>query len=114
MSWGIRAYDRAEMRELRFKWSGKFINSAVTVIWVDFFWNNALIDRVELARVNGGHGLIPVPDLKLQVSDFELAVAHLVHELSGGSHHERPGRHLDRIGATAVRDEPRHGAGSGL
>lgn len=112
MSWGMEVHDRPERKELHFEWAENFVDPAVTPIWVDFFWNNALIDRVELLLIDGGHGTIPCPTAGLEVSDFEVAVAYLVHDLEDGHNHDHPGRHLDAIGAKRVRDRNREGAGS--
>ena len=112
MSWGMEVYDRDDRKDLHFEWAKQFVNPTVRPIWVDFFWNNALIDRVELGRIDGGHGTIPLPDVSLRVTEFETAVAHLVHDLEGGPDHDNPGRYLDMIGATRMRDHERQGAGS--
>lgn len=112
MSWGMEVYQREDRRELRFEWAEAFVDQGVRPIWVDFFWNNALIDRVELARIDGGHGIIPIPGVRNEVTDFETAVAFLVHDIEDGPNHDNPGRYLDMIGAKRVRDENRWGAGS--
>ena len=112
MSWGMDVHDREDRRDLHFDWAQDYVNPTVWPFWVDFFWNNALIDRVELCSIDGGHGTIPIPDHRLEVSDFEVAVAYLVHDLENGSNDDNPGRHLDTIGATRVRDRDRWGAGS--
>jgi hypothetical protein len=112
MSWGMEAHERKNCEELRFDWAQDYVNSTVHPFWVDFFWNNALIDRVELCSVDGSHGTIPIPDALREVSDFVVAVAYLVHGLEKGASHEDPGRHLDLIGAKRVRDRDRRGAGS--
>lgn len=112
MSWGMEVHDREERKELHFDWAQNYVNSTVRPFWVDFFWNNALIERVELCSVDGGHGTIPFPDYRLEVSDFEVAVAYLVHNLEDGLDGDHPGRHLDTIGAKRVRDSERWGAGS--
>ncbi|MBW9207974.1 hypothetical protein KV097_18705 [Mumia sp. zg.B17] len=108
MSWGLEAHDR----DLHFDWAADFVDSAVRSIWVDFFWHNALIDRVELCRIDGGHGLIPIPDSRMNVSDFETAVAYLVHDLEDRGNGSHPGQYLTTIGATRQRDRDRLGAGS--
>lgn len=112
MSWGMDVHDREGRRELQFDWAQSFINSTVRPFWVDFFWNNALIDRVELCRVDGGHGTIPIPTYNLEVTDFEVAVAYLVHDLENGRNEDHSGRYLEQIGAKRVRDQDRWGAGS--
>lgn len=109
MSWGMDIHD--DRRKLRFEWAEAFIDSEVRPFWVDFFWNNALIDRVELCRVDSGDGTIPLPRYGLEVSDFEAAVAWLIHDLEG--HREPgPGHYLDIIQAKRVPDQARQGAGS--
>jgi hypothetical protein len=112
MAWGMNVYDREEGDELVFDWAKQFINPAVRPFWVDFFWNGALLDRVELATIDGTHGTIPIPDAGLEVSDFEVAVANLIHELESGRSGDRPDRYLDSIGVRRVRDDERLGAGS--
>jgi hypothetical protein len=112
MSWGMPVHDFDERRELHFDWADDFVDHTVRPFWVDFFWNNALIDRVELARVDGTHGTIPMPNFGLEVTDFEVAVAFLVHDLEDGSNYDDPGRYLDTIGAKRVPDGRRHGAGT--
>ncbi|MFI9486971.1 hypothetical protein ACIG47_11320 [Promicromonospora sp. NPDC052451] len=112
MSWGMDVHVREERKNLHFEWANDFVNRSVRAFWVDFFWNNALIDRVELCSIDGGHGTIPIPGASLEVTDFETAVAFLVHDLEDGPDHDHPGRYLDRIGAKRVRDMDREGAGS--
>lgn len=112
MSWGMEVHERAERQELHFDWAEPFVDKSVRPFWVDFFWNGALIDRVELGRVDGAHGTIPIPDALMKVSDFEVAVAHLVHDLETGREHGNPTRYLDAIGAKRERDQDRQGAGS--
>lgn len=111
MSWGMEVH-REERRDLYFGWAQEFVDKTVHAFWVDFFWNNALIDRVELCQIDGGHGTIPIPDAGLEVSDFETAVAYLIHDLEDQPNHDHPGRYLDGIGAKRVRDQDRGGAGS--
>jgi hypothetical protein len=112
MSWGMAPYTREERNELHFDWAKDFVNPVVRPFWVDFFWNNALIDRVELCRVDGGHGTIPIPDVRHEVSDFETSVAYLVHDLEGSPNDEHPGTYLDTLGVKRVYDTQRWGAGS--
>lgn len=112
MSWGMEVRDGQGQKDLTFDWAEGFIDSTVRPFWVDFFWNNALVDRVELARIDGGHGTIPLPDYGLEVTTFERAVAFLVHDLEDGQNHDNPGRYLDGLGAKVVRDHERQGAGS--
>ncbi|MBB2987603.1 hypothetical protein [Terracoccus luteus] len=111
MAWGMDIHDREERRDMHFDWAKKFVNPSVRLFWVDFFWNNALIDRVELCSIDGGHGTIPVPTHDLQVTRFEEAAAFLVHDLDGGPNHDNPGRYLDGLGVTRISDEDRWGAG---
>ena len=111
VQWGMDV-DHDDARGRQFAWAQDFPNPSVRLFWVDFFWNNALIDRVELCSIDGGHGYIPVPDHHMHVTDYEAAVAHLVHDLSGGPEHDNPARYLDTLGITRVRDEDRWGAGS--
>jgi len=112
MSWGMSVHDFDRQLQLRFDWAEAFVNSAVHPFWVDFFWNNALIDRVELCRIDGGHGTIPHPHYGLEVSHFEEAVAWLVYDLEGRSDDGNPGHFLDIIEAKRVHDVARQGAGS--
>lgn len=111
MSWGLDMHEDRYAEKLHFDWAEKFVNSTVRAFWVDFFWNNALIDRVELCSIDGAHGLIPFPSYGLEVTDFEESVAFLVYELEG-TKEGSPGRYLDEIGAKRVRDSARQGAGS--
>lgn len=110
MSWGMDVHDRNELSELHFDWADRFVNKSVVPFWVDFFWNNALIDRVELARIEGGLGTIPMPGYGMEVTDFQVAVASLVGGLEGAP--DDPGHYLDMIHAKRVRDVGRGGAGS--
>lgn len=112
MSWGLDVHDSNDHRELHFDWAEKFINHTVRPFWVDFFWNNALIDRVELASIDGGHGTIPLPGFGMEVTDFEAAVAFLVHDLDEGQEHDNPGRYLESLGVECVPDHERQGAGT--
>lgn len=112
MSWGMDVHERAERQELHFDWTKSFTDKTVRPFWVDFFWNGALIDRVELGRIDGTHGVIPIPDVSMEVSDFEVAVAFLIHDLEDGRDNDNPKRYLDHIGAKRVRDQDRGGAGS--
>lgn len=110
MAWGMPVHSDEERRELHFDWAAAFASRNVRAEWVDFFWNGALIDRVMLYVVDGGHGIVPAPSGG-EVTDFELAVAFLVHELDG-SRDANPQHYLGQIGAKAVYDDPREGAGS--
>jgi hypothetical protein len=110
MSWGMNIYE--DRRDLQFDWAEAFVNSTVRPFWVDFFWNNALIDRVELCRMDGGHGTIPIPGYRREVSDFAMAVAWLIHGLEGSSSDADPDHYVAVIEAKRVRDEARQGAGS--
>lgn len=107
MSWGKGSCEEAQ----HFGWSEQFDSPTVWAYWVEFFWNNALIDRVELCEVDGGRGTIPLPNRERQVSTFETAVACLIHGLGDGGDHP-PGHYLNRIAATQVRDVERCGAGT--
>ncbi|GAB3093824.1 hypothetical protein GCM10027054_19210 [Isoptericola nanjingensis] len=111
MSWGMNVYSREERNELHFDWAEGFVNPSVRPFWVDFFWNNALIDRVELCRIDGGHGTIPIPAGR-EVTDFETSVAYLVHDLEEGPDHDHPGRYLETLNIKRIRDSDRWGAGS--
>lgn len=113
MSWGMEVHDREDRKELRYDWAKNFVNESVRPFWVDFFWNNALIDRVELCSIDGGHGTIPIPAGRdLEVSDFEASVAFLVHDLDGSPEHDNPGRYLETLEVKQVRDRDRWGAAS--
>ena len=109
MSWGLDSWTQPEPPT--YPWADKFVGD-VRPFWTDFFWNGALIDRVELCRVDGVHGVIPLPSYGLKVSDFEVAVASLIHGLEDGQNGDHPGRYLDMIGAVRVPDVEREGAGS--
>lgn len=50
--------------------------------------------------------------VKHQGPGYEAAVAHLVHDLSGGEAHDNPGRYLETLGITRMRDDERCRAGS--
>lgn len=102
MSWGTGSAEEAQY----FGWSEQFDSPTVWTYWVEFFWNNALIDRVELCEVDGGCGTIPLPNRERAVSAFEMAVACLIHGLGDGGHNP-PGHYLNRIAATQVRDVER-------
>lgn len=88
------------------------MNKTVRVIWADFFWNRALIDRVELAVIDGGHGLVPLPDFGRTVSHYEVAAAELVHTLDGRPDHDSPTRYVDTLSFHLVDDIERRGAGT--
>jgi hypothetical protein len=109
MSWGLRADDEDDRH---FDWAQDFVNKTVRVYWVDFFWNKALIDRVELCSIDGGHGTIPLPDYGKTVTHFEVSVAQLVHDLSGGPDSDGPGGYLDGLDFAQISDVERRGAGS--
>lgn len=111
MSWGM-GITTDDQDELQFAWASAFVNPTVRPFWVDLFWNNALIDRVELCRVDGSHGTIPLPGYGLEVTDFQRAVAGLVHDLEGPLGDQSPDHYLAAIQAKVVPDEARHGAGS--
>ncbi|MEV4267803.1 hypothetical protein [Kribbella sp. NPDC049584] len=112
MSRALEVHARNERQELHFDWAKYFVNPAVRPFWVDFFWNNAIIDRVELGSIDGGHGTIPLPGARMEVSDFEVAVAHLVHDLEERPSHDHPADYLDTLGVNRIRDQARQGAGS--
>lgn len=67
---------------------------------------------MELCRVDGGHGTIPIPDVRHEVTDFEVSVAYLVHDLEESRNDDHPGRYLETLGVKRVRDSDRWGAGS--
>lgn len=112
IAWGLDVEDLHHPRKRRFEWAEQFADTSVDAFWADFFWNGALIDRVELASVDGGHGTIPMPHYGNTVSDYEVAVAVLVHDLNGSQREDHPHRYLRTLGFTQQRDEARHGAGS--
>lgn len=112
MSWGMAVHERDTEHDLRFEWASGFVNPTVRPFWVDFFWNNALIDRVELCRIDGGHGTIPIPGHDRTVSEFEVAVAFLIHGLEDQPEHDNPVRYLDSLDVRRVHDGDRWGAGS--
>jgi hypothetical protein len=112
MSWGMEIFDDEDRRDLHFDWAQDFVDKTVRPFWVDFFWINALIDRVKLCRVDGGHGVIPVLSHGEEVTDFETSVAFLVHDLEDSPNHDNPGRYLDNLNVRRVRDHERWGAGS--
>lgn len=107
VSWGLEI--DGEDRQRRFDWANTFADPSVRPFWVDFFWNNALIDRVELASVDGGRGTIPMPHYGKSVTDYEMAVALLIHDLSG-SPEGNPRALVDALGFTVLPDESRWGA----
>ncbi len=53
---------------------------------------------------------MPPPDHDLAVSDFDRAVASLIHDLSSGDDAD-PDHYLTAISATRMRDAPRSGVG---
>lgn len=112
MAWGLDVHDHDERRELHFDWAQDFVNTTVRPFWVDFFWNNALIDRVELCSIDGGHGIIPIPNYEMKVTDFEVAVAYLIHGLNDSPSHDHPGRYLDSLEIKRIPDHDRQGAGT--
>jgi hypothetical protein len=107
MNWGLEV--DSDDRQRRFEWAGHFPDPTVRPFWADFFWQGALIDRVELASVDGGRGTIPLPHFGKTVTDYELAVAALVHDLSG-AHEGNPRALIEDLGVTVERDENRWGA----
>lgn len=111
MGWGLDVDSLEDRRERVFEWAKKFVNSSVHPFWVDFFWNNALIDRVELASVDGGHGIVPMPHWGNTVTHYEMAVAHLIHSMDCGRD-SNPSALVETLGFTVEHDENRHGAGS--
>lgn len=111
MSWGLDVDSREDGRNLDFEWAKAFANSTVRRFWVDFYWNAALIDRVMMCSIDGGHGTIPMPSYNMHVTEFEVAVADLLHDLTGANEDE-PSRYLDMLSITRVRDQERQGAGS--
>ncbi|MFC0222834.1 hypothetical protein [Nocardioides zeicaulis] len=111
MGWGLDVDSLDDRRDRHFEWAEKFVNTNVRPFWVDFFWNNALVDRVELASVDGGHGIIPMPSWGKTVTHYEMAVAHLIYGLDG-ARDASPAGYVDELGFTVVPDDNRHGAGS--
>lgn len=107
MHWGLEI--DSEDRQRRFDWAKEFPDPTVRPFWVDFFWNNALIDRVELAFVDGSRGVIPMPGYGKKVTDYELAVAFLIHDLTGAREAD-PGTLIKMLGFTVTRDDNRQGA----
>ena len=114
VAWGMSS-DRTGAAPADPGWAQELVDHTVRGIWADFFWCGALIDRVELARINGAHGLIPFPrprDTGRTVTDFEVAVAWLLHDLEGGQEEDNPGRYLSRLDIATVYDQAREGAGT--
>lgn len=107
MSWGMSPI-RAEVPDFGL---GKFTDPTHLPFLVDFFWNNALIDRVRLTVVDTGRGIIPIPDWNLEVTAFEEKVAHLIHQLVHVDGVDTATL-LQQIDATVVEDRNRLGAGS--
>lgn len=107
VNWGLEV--DGDDRQRHFDWAKQFPDSTVRPFWADFFWQGALIDRVELASVDGGRGTIPLPHYGKTVTDYELAVAALIHDLSG-AHEGSPRRLVEQLGFTVERDENRWSA----
>lgn len=110
IAWGMQA-DGEEPRTA-YDWSQGFPNTAVWPIFADVFWCGALIDRVELARIDGAHGIIPLPNYANEVTHYELAVAFLLHALQEGRNHDNPGRYVERLGFKVITDLAREDAGN--
>lgn len=112
MAWGLEVDGWDDRHERRFDWASNFPDETVRLFWADFFWNGSLIDRVTLASFDGARGVIPLPNYRKEVTQFEAAVALLVAGLEGDSEDYNPVRVLDRIGITIIGDHDREGAGS--
>lgn len=105
MSWGLPVHDRTDER--RHDWAVDFVTREVHEFWVDFFWNNALIDRVELGRVDGGHGILPMPGYGRKVTDFAAAVAELIYEVEGPGSDAPPSAYIEQLGFVRLPDVDR-------
>lgn len=113
LAWGMDVHSDVDLRSDRqYEWARDFTDSSVTVIWADVFWCGALIDRVELGRVDGVHGLVPMPGYGNEVTEFEVAIAELIHSLESDAEHDRPSRYVSTLGFKVTRDEGREGAGT--
>ena len=117
MAWGLDAYPN-ERGARQYPWlpEDHYVNDTTHEYYVDFFWNGSLIDRVVVVLVDGGHAVLPLPSPAADghvVSDFELAVALLLHDLAAGSLDD-PAAHLQQLGIKRVRDDERHGAGASV
>lgn len=113
LAWGLDVDPNDDRRERSFPWADEnFPDPTVHLFWADFFWAGALIDRVQLAGVDGHRGVIPLPDGKHQISTYELAVADVIHSLGSYPDDYAPVELTRRMGFAESRDIARHGAGS--
>lgn len=95
-------------RRRAFAWADAFVNSDVSLIYVDVRWAGALVYRQTLAIVDGSHGCIPLPRTagsnpddtpKYEVSSDEVALAKLIGLLTDSDPTEQT---LHSIGAEIV------------
>ena len=73
-------------RDLTFQWSQRFPDSEIRQIsLVDFFWRGSLVDRLNYVYVDGARGILPLGGghQGLAITQYELAVARLLSDISG-------------------------------
>lgn len=81
------AYGMAESqhdRDLKFKWSENFPDSAIREIsLVDFFWRGSLVDRLNYVHIDGARGILPFGGghQGLRITQYELVVARLLSDI---------------------------------
>jgi hypothetical protein len=115
LAWGLPA-SHADDRQ-NFPWSDRFIDRAVDLDIVDVLWNGMLIDRREIARVDGGRGTLPYarsmvidsgqtfPEVVGETTNpYDVHLARLTHVLGGGRLEDFE-EHFRRSGIVELPDE---------
>lgn len=113
LAWGLPAMSRDTA--LRFAWSEQFPDSTVYLDFVDVLWNGMLVDRRQVAVIDGGRGTLPQarplvvetgqtwPEVVGETATvYDVHVARLVHQLRGAHH----GDFEDYLGRAGIVETP--------
>jgi hypothetical protein len=115
LAWGMRAGHEDD--EHHFPWSDRFADRTVRLQFIDVLWNGMLIDRREVAHVDGHRGTLPharpmVVDtgqhwpeaIGETTNPYDVQLARLTHVLAGGSLEEFES-HFRRSGIVEIPDD---------
>jgi hypothetical protein len=115
LAWGMDVY--SDDLPIHAPWSDRFSDPTIHLQYIDVLWNGMLIDRREIAKVDGHRGTLPHarpmvvdtgqdwPEAIGETSNpYDVQLARLTHVLGGGSLEEFES-HFRRSGIVEIPDE---------